>query len=214
MELNELLDYLSIAGVSTSVIVLGIGIFRLRTISTGLKSILLLSLISICADLLIHFGHNLGWGRNVVSRCFTVSEFTLTSLFFFFEFTRRLIRIAIFVIGLLFIFVAILDYSLQGMMKMDSLSMGIEAITFITYSLTLLFFMLKDMHFPNILATPNFWVISGVLLYFGGCIFIFICSNYVSPETLDKLWVVHDTVFVFYNILISIGIWKARTRSH
>jgi len=194
----------------TSLVPIAVGVFRFRQLSKGLVSIFVLAGISLISDLLIHQYSNLKDVPSFVGRIFTVSEFALISIFFFYEFSRKPARRIVAVLALIFIVIAVIDFVLQGVMLMDNLSMTIESIVFLTYSMVLFYFMLKDMIYPNILQTSQFWIIAGILVYFGGCIFIFICSNYLSREMVIRVWGIHNLLVIAYNVLISIGLWKAR----
>jgi hypothetical protein len=194
----------------TSFIPIIIGILRFTNLSRGAKCIFLLALVSVLSDILIKQYIMVEGVPSMVGRIFTVSEFVLTSIFFFYEFNRKGERILILVVGVLFLLVAAIDYLLQGVGKMDNLSMAIEAMVLVAYSVWLLFTTIRDTKYPNILDTTQFWFIAGILIYFGGSIFIFISSNYFSKEMITKMWSIHNLFTIVYNVLISIGLWKAR----
>lgn len=210
-EAETALDFLNAAGKWSSFVPLAVGVFYWKKLDNALRLLFVLAIASIISDNLDSLPDSI---RMYCSRIFTVVEFTLISWFFIAQMTRRITKRIIIGLNIGFIIVAGIDLSLQGAMMSDNFSMGIEAIIFLVYSLVVLYFILKDMVYPNILATPQFWAVSAILLYFGGNIFLFVSVNYLTEESLDMfgvMWdLIHASLLIVYNLLISFAFWKAR----
>lgn len=191
-----------------------IGLSRFNKYSYGLRSLVLWAMVSFATDMLNDFFRGSTTYFDYSGRVYTILEFTLFSIFFFAEFSQPLIRRIIVTINILFVGLVITDYFLQSKMQFDDLPTGVESAIFLIYSLALLYLITKDMLYPNLLATSQFWVISGIMIYFGGNIFLFLSSNYListSKELFDVFWFgVHATLVISLTVLISIGLWKAR----
>lgn len=112
-----------------------------------------------------------------------------------------------------FLGLVIADLAMEGLMKRDDLSIGVESLIFIIYSVITFYYILQDMEFPNLVSTAQFWIISGVLIYFGGNIFVFISSNYMlqlSVEASTLLWGIHALICLVYYSLFTVGLWKTK----
>lgn len=95
----------------------------------------------------------------------------------------------------------------------DDLVTVTESAVFMLYSITVLYFMMKDMEYASITTTPQFWIVSAILIYFGGNIFVFGSSNYansISFQTFLVVWTIHAPIAIMYHLTVSVGFWKAR----
>lgn len=110
--------------------------------------------------------------------------------------------------------IVIIDFKINSLYKMDTLSTSTESMMLSGYSLYLFYIMLKLPILKNITSAPIFWVNSAVLIYFMGNLMVFLFSNYIQtyqPEKSDFLWSsIHSFFNLTYSIVMSIGIWKLR----
>jgi hypothetical protein len=147
-------------------------------------------------------------------RIFTILEFTLLSLFYYRFFKAYFNSNFFYVVLPVFYAIAFFDYQKNGWDKLDDLSISVESVVFICYSLFLYYYVLKNLLFNNLLNSSVFWINTGILLYFSGNLVLFVFSNYllVSNNSVHNiLWSTIHTFFnLTYNILLSIGFWKAR----
>ncbi len=198
----------------SSLVPVGIGALRFKQCSYGLRCLILLAVVAFSADVLTELYRESHAFSAYVPRVYTILEFTLISTFFVGEIRRLKIQVAIIAVNVLFIGVVVTDIILQGAMQMDNFSIGIAAVIFLLYSIVMLYTMMKDMVYANITATPQFWIITGIMIYFGGDIFIFVSSNYLITNSMDLMeilwWGVHSVLVILLNLLIGIGLWKAR----
>lgn len=66
---------------------------------------------------------------------------------------------------------------------------------------------------PNIVQSSFFWINSGLLIYFGTTFFLSLVETFL-PKSMDNiiltLWPIQNLSAILFNVLIAIGIWKAR----
>lgn len=84
----------------------------------------------------------------------------------------------------------------------------VNCILFSFLSVTFLFNMIKELKYDKATQSPGFWIISAMLIYFSGTIFLFLLI-----EPLGKLddvsatitYAFHNSLGVFKNLLFAIG---------
>jgi len=99
---------------------------------------------------------------------------------------------------------------LQGDAQFNTWTQGISCILLILFVLLLFFELFKAGKVKRLERHPLFWVASGALLYFAGCMFLFIFSNLVlevSNEALNALYSIHSVINMVANIIYAIGLW-------
>lgn len=77
---------------------------------------------------------------------------------------------------------------------------SLSAFIIVVYSLLFLLQMLNAPPILEILTLKEFWIVSGILIYFGSVFFIFISYNYLSvtaPRTVYVLWQLHNVFLSF-----------------
>jgi len=77
------------------------------------------------------------------------------------------------------------------------------------------FNVISELNIPRISAHPYFWLVTALLLYFGTSIFLTLYENYVrnlGQHMHSVVWAYHNVLNIAYNILLSISVWKARTK--
>lgn len=193
-----------------------VGLMRFRNLNNGLRAIFILCVISILVDTANEFSsREYPFGLHV-TRIFTWTEFVLMSLFFI-QYARRDFFKKIIVFNfLLFIGIQVIDINIQGFGGNDNLPVTFESVLNITYAMVTFYLLLKDMQYPNIVATPQFWILTAILIYFAGNIFVFATSDYaysLSNDTGRLIWSIHSLIHIGFNVILAIGLWKAKTAS-
>ena len=194
-------------------IVFGI-VYKVRT-KPSIKPIFLLLIISLVVEFISTFLSYQNYNNIAIINLFTFVEFLFIVLFyktFFDAFLKTKIHyVLILLFSLLIIFTTILSNNIK---LIDNLSVSIEAILLIFYSLFSLFIIMKNLIYEDLLATPFFWINSAVLIYFSGNLFLFIFSNYLQKHNESsgylQLYVIHSALNILYYIILSIAFWKAR----
>jgi hypothetical protein len=207
---TELLPKLAIG---ISFIPLLIGALAFKKSSYGIRAIILLAFVSVSADISSMLFPSQEAGA-YISRTFSLLEFLLCSIFFLSVAKRKAFKTVILVVIFLFPLVVATDAFLaQAKNLRDDLVTVCESAVFLIYSITVLYFMMRDMEYTSITTTPQFWILSAILIYFGGNIFVFGSSNYansISFETFVVVWAIHAAIAIMYHLTVSVGLWKAR----
>lgn len=215
-EIKAALSAMSDISSWTTTLPLIVGIVRYRNLSWGLRAIIALCIVSLVIDYISSFSNRENRIGLYTIRVYSVCEFTLLSLFFISASSRRNFRRTLRLLIFVFVGVALLDVYIRGIEGWDDLTLAIESVILIFYSLFTLYFMIQDLEFPNITATPQFWIIAAILVYFGGDIFVFASSNYIIATDYNAnryLWAIHGVLHIIFNILLTIGLWKAKPAS-
>jgi len=189
-----------------------IGTIKLRTLSKPMRVLFLLVLTSFCFDafseLVVHAnegGHPNLWVLNL----YTPVETIIYSIFFVMvlkDLINQKILASFYFLPLVFI----IYYTYKHENRLSDVALAIESITVIASSMLFFYVMLKKLEHETPLANPFFWFNSAILIYFSSAFFVFIFSDYRKLSSDWNLWNIHSIVRIIFNILISIGFWKAR----
>lgn len=98
---------------------------------------------------------------------------------------------------------------IQPYYKFNSFSYALAALIIVWYSLLNFQQLIKQMPTQNILTLKNFWILTGLLTYFGSSFLIFTSYNYLSeidPKNVGVLWKTHNvflcvTSFIFFKAI-------------
>ena len=204
--------YFLIAASWVVVVPIVAGLIRSRKSGWGWIVLIVYFSASLLSDNLITFLGDTNESK-IIPRFWTLIEFTLLSLFFVYIMRRRNVRRIILLMLIPFLGICVLDYSITGLNQRDELALGVESLLLIVYSMSMLYFFLKDAEYANILTRGEFWIISGILLYFGGNIFVFLSNSYVNAKSVASgywFWALHALVCVIFYIISTVGLWKAK----
>jgi hypothetical protein len=193
-----------------------IGSIRFRYLSSAAKSVFALMIVAMIIDNISYIFRNQHFNTAYFLRVYTILEFILLSLFFIYIANRNSLKIVMKVMIVLFSAVAVFDALFQGIMSMDSISIAVESIVFILYSIASFLLLMKDASYLNILSASRFWMITAILLYFSGNLFLFVFSNHLllhTPDSFNKLWAINSVLSILFYSLIAIGFWKVKTQS-
>lgn len=118
--------------------------------------------------------------------------------------------IVIFTLGFVSIFICSQNYS-----QVNDLANGLEAFLLIVLSIRKLFELSYELKIQNIFLDSQFWLFSGILLYFSSVLFLFLFSRYIldpsASATAQSLWpIIHSIAHILFNFMFSISviIWK------
>ncbi len=84
---------------------------------------------------------------------------------------------------------------LQPYDTFNSYSYSLGAFLIVLLSLLNFRELIIQMPVQQILSLKDFWILAGLLTYFGSCFFIFISYNYISevnPKNVGVLWKIHN----------------------
>lgn len=215
MSIINLCKILTYTSAIFSIVSLIIGSVFVKRIKTYLIPIFIVTSISAVVEIINFVFVTFVENNLFVFHIFTILEFTLLTLFYSYLLKNHINSQLFYIFIALFITMAFFDYKINGLKSIDSLSSTVESIFLVSSSLVLFFFMIYKKMLPNLLASPIFWVNSGVLIYFSGNIFLFAFSNYLYSTEIEKyaiLWaLLHSSLNIIYNTCLSTAFWKTRT---
>ena len=93
----------------------------------------------------------------------------------------------------------------------NSFSAYANGILMIILSLSFLRTVMIEMPVERVQSLPMFWVSFGVLLYYGGNVFLFLFNNYLIehlPYNYKVVWMLHNTLNIFKNLFLFLGLWS------
>lgn len=149
-----------------------------------------------------------------IFNCFTILEFVFLS-FFYSNFTNS-VKKTYFnkIVLLVFLLIALIDlFFINGFKRVNTLTVSIESITLIVYSLISFYLIMSRMLFDKLLDAPFFWINIAVLFYFSGSLFLFLFGNYLISQgnkTYMEMYKIHTFVNAVWYLFISIGFWKVK----
>ncbi len=214
--MDNLLKALDTISPAISLLPLAAALVKYRHIAGYLKPLFVLIILSAIVEITAYTFLIFHIQANLLYLVYTYLELTLISLFYkkFFQpyFNTSVFTFVIFI----FIAVSAIFYSRLSFGRADHYSIALESFIFIFYSLFLFYFSLKNLLFENLLASPAFWINTGILFYFAGNLIIFIFSSYIAEHlnnAYSLLWSsIHTFCNILMNIFFSIGFWKIQEK--
>ena len=215
MDSNSFYYYLGYISTLFSAFSFFVGLLCIKSIKGFLVPLFLIVSISFVIEIVNVVLVRSNINNLIIFRFYTVVEFILIS-FFYYIFFRKYFRSSYFLIAIpLFLIIAFIDYKINGLNSLDNFSSSIGTILLSLNALFSFLFVIRKLLFENILSEPFFWINSGILFYFSGNLLVFSFSNYFLATELSNhsaLWSIPQFLNIVYNILISIGFWKARAK--
>ncbi len=127
-------------------------------------------------------------------------------------------HISNFIFTLLILFMigfSIVDsFMLENIYTSNTYSRSIEALIIIFLSVLWYIKIVSESGIERAKYVGVNYIVAGQLIYFSGSLLLFSYSNYIQEMALEEsrnLWTFHTLLFAQLSILISIGLWKART---
>lgn len=108
-------------------------------------------------------------------------------------------------------------FFLQTSHELNSYSSYVYAITMIALVISFFYQLLKTMPVEKIQTSPLFWLAFGVLVYYGGSLFLFLFNNYLLAHQLQvhqNTWTIHNILNILKNVFLFTTLWinyKSRT---
>lgn len=208
----SLFELVARVATGTSFLALLVGAFIFLKLDLGMK--VMVVLVGFCGTTdIILWSHPTKELAAWVSRSFTLIEFVMISIFYYAQIKRKGFRWFIIIGVAIFPALVIIDAVAQAQNLRDDFVTVCESALLVGYSLTTLYYWMKDMRYESITSAPQFWIVSAILIYFGGNIFVFGSSNYaysISRDAFDFVWTIHASIGLIYYMTITFGFWKAR----
>jgi hypothetical protein len=204
--------YLTAISMLSVFIPIAVGMYKLRALSIPMRVLLILVITSLAFDSFSEIVAHANQGGNSnlwVLNLYTPIETIIYCVFFILvlkDLIHQKILIVIYLVPLAFI----LHFTYKHGNRLSDVSLAIESITVIASAMIFFYVMLKRLEHDTPLSNPYFWFNSAILIYFSSAFFVFIFSDYRRLSSDWNLWNIHSIVRIIFNLLISIGFWKAQ----
>jgi len=203
MTLDNILNYLSLFSGLFPVIA---AIYRYKTLAPVLKPMAIFFFISAFVDTALSLMPRIG----ILNNWSLIHLFTVIMLFFFGRLYYKSFYISALkkiTAGLCILALIAIVYGVfsDGLMFFPSFANSFLSVVFTVLSLLYLYQLLNARELVHIEKQPMFWINSGVLIYFGINIFLFMLFDKFVKHSKDDVWIIHDLTNVVSNILYSIG---------
>jgi hypothetical protein len=136
---------------------------------------------------------------------FTVLEYSLFSIYFYFNYSSSVSKSLLKFSSLIFFAVALYNIFLDSNNRFDTLPASIESILIICYSILYFYEQLKRPEITFIYSTKTFWIIIAILLYLSGTFILFISTAYMTETEQKQYWPINSFANITKNILLSIA---------
>lgn len=138
--------------------------------------------------------------------------------YFYSTILRSLNRLLKFISVLLFflmILLLIIRYSIQDYLLICSFIDTYITIFIFIFSLFWFRKIFRDLEYDSLLCIPDFYFISGFIVYYFGNFFLFLMSELIYKSDKDLLqyyWLLNLFLLIVTRTLLIVGIWKARVK--
>ena len=169
------------------------------------KVIVVFILLSFLTDLYTTFLHN---GNNfTILHIYGLIDAVI--LFWFYSIVIDNSKKQIVIVALVFITVYTANSVLLESEVFNTIGRSLQSIIFLILSLILFYqFYQKEEDF-FLERSPLFWINVALMVYFGGAFFSFLLSKIMSINLLS--WIFHNACNILKNIILGIGLWRAKT---
>jgi hypothetical protein len=154
-----------------------------------------------------------GMSNLVIFHIYTIFEFAFISWFYMLQLKGLSVKIIPVLIGLFTIACIINSLFIQKKDEFNTYTRSIEAIIIISYCIIL---FSKQSLVENKVSWGRIsinWINTGILVYYSGCFFSFIFSNYLlnASRTVNNIiWCTNDTILLFEYILFAVGFYQCK----
>lgn len=212
MDLNDIIDYGSCLLPAIPAI---IGIRFYKRIGLSEKAITLLSLfgIGICGIAII--GQTMGNSMPAL-HLWTILEFSCVSAFYYVLINNKKLKHFILISSILFLIFSIINsIYIQGIFIYNSHARGLEATLLTLFSLVYLVYILYNETFfkPELSSTK--YIVIGMIIYYGFTQLLYLSFNYLqfyNKSLTVFAYEIHRWVYLLFNILLAIGLWKKKLK--
>lgn len=128
---------------------------------------------------------------------------------------NRSIKVLSFLLFLLMLLFLNIKYSSQDFLLICSFIDTYITIFIFVFSLIWFRKTFRDLEYESLLNIPDFYFISGFILYYFGNFFLFIMTELIYKSNQDLLqyyWLLNLFLLIVIRTLLIVGIWKARVK--
>jgi hypothetical protein len=147
--------------------------------------------------------------------CYTYIEYLFFTVLIASNIRNRRVIYFIVVASALFLVFQVISYQHSNLLRLDTMSIGIETILLFIYIILIFSEYLKHSKSTYIYSAPFFWLALGILIYLGGTFFFNILANHMSNRELVqylKLTYVLEMIKTIL-FLVALRIYSVRYKS-
>lgn len=190
---------------------ISLALIYFKSLDAPLRVLILLLLVSGITDIINAYLYSKTISNMGVMNVYTLLELGLYSIYYTINLAdyrgvKHISRSLVLIFVLTIFFTVTSDFN----EKINTITLTIESLTIIFMSLIYFDKMLKSMRLPKIWQDPYFWINSAILIYFSGSFFVFIFVDFVDIKSSFNLWHIHSIVHFIFNIVLTVGFWKAQ----
>lgn len=204
MKFSVILEHLSS---SSTLVLLPVGVLQWKRLEGNLRLIVWVIGVSVLADAVSLFLISKSINTWPVGNLFIIVHFAL--LFVVLGDRRDIVLLRVVFVGCLAF--GIFNYFfLQTPKTFNSYTTYATGILMIISALNYLYYLMDEMPSENIQRVPLFWLAFGVLVYYGGTLFLFLFTNYMIvhlPKIHQNSWVLHNVLNITKNVFLFATIW-------
>ena len=170
---------------------------------------ILLAIYGILFFLLLFFYEWLpkGDARRYFQAIYTLVEYSFFAYFFWYNIRKKKFKSFIILVSGLFFLFQIFYVTTSSFKRLDSISVGIEAIFIFMYVFYFFYEFSKTANDSFIYNHYCFWISIGILIYLGGSFFFYILINKLDTNEVDTFGKMTYIAEIIKNILFSIALF-------
>jgi len=178
-------------------------LFLNRNKEKKLWVIFLYAVISLLTD----YSYNLISKQNefYIYSFFTIAEFTLYSVFLYYNLNTKLFKKLLLISYILFFPVTIYNFFQKEFENFDSLTASIECILIILFSILFLYEQIKEPESIFIYTSKKFWIIIAFFLYLSSTLFLFMYADKLPTMEKNYYWSINFVFNILKNIFFTIA---------
>jgi len=136
---------------------------------------------------------------------FTIAEFTLYSIFLYYNLNTKLFKKLLLISYILFFPITIYSFFQKEFENFDSLTASIECILIILFSILFLYEQIKEPESIFIYTSKKFWIIVAFFLYLSSTLFLFMYADKLPTMEKNYYWSINFVFNIVKNIFFTIA---------
>jgi len=202
------LDYLSFLSILSSIIPLILGIYWVNILPKALKVLSAFIFIILILELLCVYLSSLRINNLFLFHANSFLEFVFYPLILSFILKNKIFQYTIIISITSFLIFAIFNiYLWEPLTAFNTNTRAVEGILMIAFCIYFYFDLFLKTEVVKLSTYPYFWLVSGLLIYFSGTLFLYLYANQIVKSTNITYWIIHSILNIFLNIMFSISIW-------
>ena len=193
---------------------IAIGLYRIKHLNSSTLAVFFWMCSMLCIQVYSTLQYNAGLVNLPSYHLMVFLNALFASYFFINILSNKILKLTVILSGfILLVFLAINPFVFISMEKSNGLSMAIESYVFMVWCFMYLMELLKREKVIQLFDSAPFFIVIGLLLYFGTAQFIQLLQWYVSrhiKELVHLFRYIDNSIMIVYYFIIGIGLWKTK----